>query len=77
MLLTSVTSYQFAESTRLPYPYPLDPSSISRLLQRITTDKIERFMTVLNDLYFKEHYQEDDRVFLAFDFYCHLFHAAC
>lgn len=58
---------EFAESTRLPYPYPLDPSSLSRLLQRITTDKIERFMTVLNDLYFKEHYQEDDRVFLAFD----------
>lgn len=45
------TRYEsFAETHRLPWPKPMSPSSVSRLFQRITNDKIDKFFRTLNEL---------------------------
>ena len=44
----------FAEKTWLPYQKIMSESTISRLLQKISADDIERFLSRLTELYIKE-----------------------
>ncbi len=57
---------EFSECTRLPYQRVLSPSSIYRLFERIDEEKVDRFIEIMNDYYFKNR-DENDYVYLAFD----------
>ena len=58
----------FAEQTRLPYQRVMSESTISRLLQGITPDDIERFLSRLIDLYVKKQvFNTGSELFVALD----------
>lgn len=64
----NVSRYEeFAEVTRLPYQRPMCSSVISRLFKRITPDKIDRFISIMNDMYFENKLLQNEHLYLALD----------
>ena len=58
----------FAEKTWLPYQKIMSESTISRLLQKISADDIERFLSRLTELYIKEGvFKTGQELFVALD----------
>ena len=58
----------FAEKTWLPYQKIMSESTISRLLQKISADDIERFLSRLTELYIKEGvFKTGKELFVALD----------
>lgn len=57
----------FARETRLPFHRPLSNSSITRLLQNIKYDEIDRFLKTLNTLSIEEEEQDSSNVYYALD----------
>ena len=50
---------------KLPYQRVLSPSSIYRLFERIDEEKVDRFIEIMNDYYFKNR-DENDYVYIHF-----------
>lgn len=57
----------FASSTRLPFHRPLDASNITRFLQHVNHDKIDRFLRKLNEFCIEEEDKKDTNVYYALD----------
>ena len=64
----ATTRYEhFAETHRLPWQKPMSPSSICKLFQSITSDKIDKFIRILNQLTIEKNTRENKNKYWALD----------